>query len=347
MTRRSVIWGASIAVAALLAAPTAGAAPRPQVEAPTTTLLVSPWADLGRSTIPVAGRRRLAALARHARRFAGPEGLTVAISSRYASDPAAAQRWADFFASLVHGPELGLLFAYVAPLPEVEELCGPRALGCYRANRLVMVGDSSGGIAPASVAAHEYGHHVANNRINAPWRAIDWGTKRWASYANICARVADRTAFPGDEAGDYERNPGEAFAEAYRVLNERDRGLPFIWPVVDPSFVPDAGALEAVREDVRSPWTASPTRTIRIRFSGRRRVWTQRLPTTLDGDLVATSAAPNDFRLVDGGHEVARGAWTTGGGKSLAYQVCGHRSVVLRVTRVGAARTVVLKLSQP
>jgi hypothetical protein len=55
------------------------------------------------------------------------------------------------------------------------------ALGCYGGQTLVVVGESMDGIAPSSIATHEYGHHVAANRSNAPWPAIDWGTKRWAS----------------------------------------------------------------------------------------------------------------------------------------------------------------------
>src|SRR4051812_45836728 len=164
---------------------------------------------------------------------------------------------------------------------------------------------------------------------------------------NICSRVAERTAFPGDEGDAYRLNPGEGFAEAYRVLNERDRGLPFIWPIVDSTFIPDAAALDALREDVVAPWTAASTRTIRVRFTGARRVWTQRLTTPLDGDLSAVSASANDIQLLESGRSVARGAWTTGGGKSLAYHVCGRRSVDLRVARLGSRRTIVLKLTQP
>jgi hypothetical protein len=346
---KAIMWAATVAAMAVATATPAQAASPPRLEAPTVSFLASPLQGFGRDTMSGAGRRRLAALAWRARRFAvaGGDSVNVKVSPAYASDAGTAQRWADFFASLVHGPELGLLTAYVAPLDEVQQLCGEHSLGCYWANRLVIVGDSSGGIAPASVAAHEYGHHVANNRVNPPWRAIDWGTKRWASYMNICARVAQGTAFPGDEDAAYELNPGEAFAESYRVLNERDRGLPFIWPIVDASFIPDTGALQALREDVVNPWTASTTRTIRVRFTGSRRVWTQQVTTPLDGQLSATSGGSNDIQLIDDGHSVARGTWTTGGGKALAYQVCGRRSVGLRVARVGTARTIMLKLTQP
>jgi hypothetical protein len=184
---------------------------------------------------------------------------------------------------LLHGPELGLLKAYIAPLDEVEEICGARALGCYGANRLVMPGDSSGGIPPASVAAREYGHHVATNRLNPPWRAIDAGTKRWASYMNICARTARGTAFSGDEGSAYALNPAAGFAETYRVLNERERGLPFTWPILDASFIPDAEALQAAREDVLNPWRAPKTQTIRVRFTSGHRLWKRTLTTPLDG----------------------------------------------------------------
>ena len=53
---------------------------------------------------------------------ASGEQVTVFVSPSYASDPGAGQRWADFFASLVHGPELSLLTAYIAPYDEVQDL---------------------------------------------------------------------------------------------------------------------------------------------------------------------------------------------------------------------------------
>ena len=64
------------------------------------------------------------------------------------------------------------------------------------------VGETTDGIAPNSVATHEYGHHVAANSNNAPWRAIDWGTKRWASMVGVCSRVQSGMAFPGDEGAE-------------------------------------------------------------------------------------------------------------------------------------------------
>ena len=44
------------------------------------------------------------------------------------------------------------------------------------------------GHAPEYVLAHEYGHHIAAWRSNAPWEAVDWGPKHWASAMRACAR---------------------------------------------------------------------------------------------------------------------------------------------------------------
>src|SRR5213080_630505 len=58
--------------------------------------------------------------------------LTVYVSDSYAPGQVAPQTWADFFASLIHGSELSLLTAYVAPPAEVQAICrSSEAFGCY------------------------------------------------------------------------------------------------------------------------------------------------------------------------------------------------------------------------
>jgi hypothetical protein len=205
------------------------------------------------------------------------------------------------------------------------------------------------------VANHEYGHHVAANRSNAPWSGLHWGTKRWASGANVCARTAAGYLFPGNEDGNYRLNPGEAFAEAYRVLNEKRTGAAsFDWSLVDPSFLPDPAALKRVEEDVLRPWTTPATRTFSARFSPRTpRTWSVRLTTPLDGDLRVTLRLPagagHSLTLLsaDGGKLLARGLWAGVGTRTLGYRVCGNRSLVVRVTRNGRPSLFSVQVSRP
>src|SRR6266545_1649722 len=53
------------------------------------------------------------------------------------------------------------------------------------------------------------------HRSDAPWSALDYGTKRWASYIQVCAKARQGQLFPGaEEAPRYQLNPGEGFAPA-------------------------------------------------------------------------------------------------------------------------------------
>jgi len=286
--------------------------------------------------------------ARHV--VADGETVRVSVSPAYASDPQAGQRWAEFFGSLPHNSELARLEAYVAPLDEVQRICGGKVLGCYGSNHLVTMGESNGGVTAQSVAAHEYGHHIAQNRINTPWLAIDWGTKRWATRMDICGRVAAGTAIPGDEGLGYTFNPGEAFAETYRVLAETNgAAAAFDWPIVDPSFLPDDAALAAVRADVVDPWPGSTVTTVHTRFKGSARRWTTTLETPLDGDLSIRIDASDDVSLMaeDGRTVLARSTWTSAGGKEVHYRICGARHVQVRVSRSAARPRFTLRITKP
>lgn len=277
-------------------------------------------------------------------------GPTVRVSSAYAQPAAVAQKWTSFFEALVHGFELSVLDAYIAPLPEVQKICGSSdVLGCYGDDRLVMPDEGADGITATSIAAHEYGHHVAFNRVNAPWTALDWGPKRWATHERVCARTAVGTAAPGAEDANYALNPGEAWAETYRVLNESAAGIPLLWPIVDPSFEPDAGALAAAREDVVDPWTSHGATVKTRRFGSNARTWTTQVATPLDGELrVQVQPGSNDVALVgpDGG-TLARGSWSSSGARALDYVICGQRTVALRITRHTSRRAFTVRLSVP
>ena len=184
-------------------------------------------------------------------RTATGDSVTVYVSSTYTPEQVVPQQWAEFFAGIPHGSELGSVVVRIAPPDEVAALCGGDALGCYDARELVMPGSPYDGVAPEHVARHEYGHHIAAHRSNPPWRAADWGPKRWATAARVCTRSEQRTAFPGDDGTHYRLDPGEAFAESYRVLAERKAGAALAtWGLVDGSFYPDQAALHAVEQDV-------------------------------------------------------------------------------------------------
>jgi hypothetical protein len=278
------------------------------------------------------------------------ERVTVFFWIEYPVDHAVASRWAEFFAGLVHGKELGSLRAYVAPQTEVAAICGsPSALGCYGESKLFTIGATTDGYAPSTIAAHEYGHHVAANRVNAPWLALDWGTKRWASGESICTRAAAGTVFPGNESFLYRLNPGEGFAEAYRVLNEKRAGA------VDSRFIPDDAALQRIEQDVLQPWSAPTLRTFPAHFSarqGRTRTWSLPVATPLDGDLTVKLRVPGPgYRLTllspDRGAVLARGRSAGRGTKTLRYRVCGTRSVVVRVSGTGTALPFSLQVSVP
>jgi hypothetical protein len=273
-------------------------------------------------------------------------GAFVSVFVSPAFDASAGRSFADYLDSLVHGSELGLLRAYVATPEEVDEICGAAALGCYGGDMLVAVGEVVDGVTPQQAIAHEYGHHIAAHRLNPPWPAVDWGTKRWASHADVCARAAVHAVFPGDESSLYHLNPGEAFAEVYRVLNERRLGATALeWSLVDRSFYPDQTSLDLVEQDVRDPWTA-PRRMVSTTTLARgRRSWSTSVSTPLDGDLSVTlqlrRAGSASLRLLDDkGAVVGRGLWSSGTRLSASTRVCGARSLKVRVTAAPGTRLV-------
>ena len=201
------------------------------------------------------------------------DGETVTIfvqDELLAADPTTPQRFADLLTSLLHGSELSQLTLNLATLDRVRQVCGAGALGCYspRAMSIVALGQDLRTITARSIVTHEYGHHLANSRSNEPWPAVDWGTKRWASYENICKRSKSGELFPGDESENYEFNPGEDFAENYRVLNERRLGVEELpWQVVDASLYPDQTALDLLAQDITNPWTHATSTTLRGTFT--------------------------------------------------------------------------------
>lgn len=284
------------------------------------------------------------------------ETVTVYAADEYlAADPGFNQRWADFLSGLLHGPELSTLTLYVAPLARTRQLCGAGALGCYDGEEqtIVALGDDLRGITAQSVVTHEYGHHIASNRKNDPWLAVDWGTKRWASYENVCKRAHDGELVPGDEGDYYQQNPGEVFAETYRVFSERRSGLPESdWEVVDASLYPDDTALIVLEQDVSQPWAGNTTTTFAGRFGTGGTGRGYRVPTAYDGVFQVTLTEPAGtaytLRVVDPADGTVL-AERTGSRrvKTVRASVCGQRTLQVQVKRVSGSGPFTVQISKP
>lgn len=274
--------------------------------------------------------------------------IQIQVSDSYPVDQTMPQGWATFLGSLVHGPEMAKLTLDLIPTGELTKQCGVEALACYdpRSQTIYATPEDQIDEPPAKeVVIHEYGHHIANNRSDAPWPAEDWGTKRWATYEQICKKTLDGTASPGDEGFDYQQNPGEAFAEAYRVLNLTKQGATDIrWDIVDDAFRPDATALQLLEQDITTPWTKPTVTHLRGSF-GNGVVRTFGVSTALDGTFVATLHAPAKAKLSlvlsDGSRVVARGS------TKLHYAICGQRTLTLQVQRISGKGSFTVDLSKP
>jgi hypothetical protein len=344
-----------VLLAALSAGGAAGSARTPSYPSTTRALLAAPHGTLD-----------VARLARSSTTWRGGpvttstgETVRVFVSDSLPAEAVTPEERAEFLASLTHGPELSLLTAYFATLEEVQEVCGRRALGCYGRNQMFVPGTDEGlaltGATADEVVRHEYGHHVAFHRSNTPWLALDWGPKRWASAVDVCARVARNEAYPGNQGTNYRLNPGEAWAETYRLMDERRAGITTAtWSIVAPSFYPGEPALQAAEADVLDPWTAPRGVSYRRTFGrSTRKVWLIPIATPLDGTLRATVTLPRN-----GTHEVtlltasrktvlARATRSSPRVRQLTATVCGQRSVVLRVVQRGALGPVAVSVSVP
>ena len=282
------------------------------------------------------------------------EPVQIEVSDAYPQDPALPQRWADYLASLVHGDELAALTAYLAPFDEVQSICGEDALACYSSQVQTLVAPAenpAADLTTEAIVAHEYGHHVAANRLNPPWRAIEYGTKRWATYMNVCAQAATGDVYPGaEDAERYALNPGEGFAEAYRVLNQQQLGQPLLaWQIVSPTFFPDSTALQLIEQDVRTPWTGPTTSRLAGSLAARR-AKTSTVATPLDGTARMTLRVSRGAVTADvlaGTKRLARVTVSAGRAASRSVTVCGQRSLRVRLSAGRRAATYTATVAKP
>lgn len=261
--------------------------------------------------------------------------VNVRVSSGYSNPEGAAQDLVDFLGGLLHGDEMNRLSVFLATPSEIRHECGAAALACYypSGDQMVVSGEDSGPGQPPRelVITHEYGHHVAENRNNAPWSALDRGTKRWSSYEGICRRIERRTIRPSR----YFQNPGEAFAEAFAFYHYPDV-YKWEWRIARP----DAGAFAAIYDDVTLPWSGRTPTEWSGSLDGTVRRQATRLGTPLDGRLKVTLDGPAgaefDLLVVAGnGGRVLKRATAIGADETLFYTLCGRRAVRI-VVRGGA-----------
>jgi len=284
------------------------------------------------------------------------EAVTVYTSDAYPVDQAVGQRWADFLAGLIHGPELARVTVYLVHPSEIPEECGDDAAACYDPSTRTIVTpgeDTPDGPTAEAALLHEYGHHLAHSRSNAPWPAVEWGTKRWATALGVCGRVRAGTLFPGGSAERYRLSPAEGVAESYRVLHERRAGVATpLWTLLDGSLYPSEAALRALELDVTTPWERPALTTFRGNFARTGPATrTFRVATPLDGTMVVSTRAPSTVSvslqlLAPTGTTIVTSG-LAGQAPSLTTDVCGQRTVTVRVRRVKGSGPFTLQVSRP
>jgi hypothetical protein len=261
---------------------------------------------------PPAARARAAGDS-PAKAYATSDGQRVSVrfSASYTPDPAVAQSYVDFLGGLPHGNELSKLKMYIATPDEVRDHCGgvEGTLACYdpATSRMTVPGeqtaDQGDGVTTSYVIAHEYGHHIARYRSNAPFPALHFGPKRWASYEQVCLNTIKGRLAPGDEGERYLDNPGEAWADTYAHLEYPDVAWQFT-----PLLTPSPASKDAALLDVLQPWTKPVVKTFRGRFlPGLSRTQRFEIELQLDGVLRVKLDGPRganfDIRLASLGRD--------------------------------------------
>lgn len=274
-------------------------------------------------------------------------GETVAIAVTEACQAACTaadpQLIANTLGTFIHGPEMGLLTVQLNTPSQIEYDCGYGAQACYYGAESKIVLSGNDGSAPDGagreyVLAHEYGHHVARHRESPPPfpPAIDWGTARWASYEDVCRRSRTGSLFAGSGGLRYFRDPGEAFAESFARLRFPESDVAWRWLRV---LEPDAGAFEAIRDDVLDPWLGRTPLRMQGRLPPRKKGAAARtLGTPIDGtvSLRPTGKARFDLDLLNPLGQLLR---TSRHGFSfrhrLNFTVCGQSRLRIAIRSSG------------
>jgi hypothetical protein len=293
---RPIAFAAAAVIAALLALPLSAAAARERDLPGATPMPPAAVMDHLEDRVfegPAPHAARIARAGADTRSYLTDDGhrVEIEVSPSYPFDPAADQTLVDFLGSRLHGRELGTLSVYVGAPREVRELCGghPAVVACYSIYeaRMYVPGEAVHGIPVDYPLTHEYGHHVANQRSNTPWDALDWGPKHWASALRVCTHVEAGRLFPGNQGAHYRDDPGEGFADGYAHVHFPE--LPWHFNRL---MRPRPSVFAAIRRDVLRPWTGPRSRTFRGRLGPRRGTRTFRIPVRLDGNVRLHVAGP-------------------------------------------------------
>jgi hypothetical protein len=254
--------------------------------------------------------------------------VRVRVSAAYADPEVRAQELVNFLGTLLHGDEMNDLTVTLATPGEIRVLCGLGAIACYYpdAEQMVVSGEDGAPDQPPRefVIAHEYGHHLAANRSNKPWRALERGTKRWSTYEGICRGIKRRKIRPGR----YFENPGEAFAEAFAFYHFPNV-ISWVWDIAQPN----QGSFDAIFADVQFPWKKRTS----VRWSGRRVKLDGPRRADFDVNLLATHKRRRVLR-----HTVSPSS-----DESLRFTVCGRRAVRVEVHRFKGAGHFDVRAARP
>ena len=367
---RSALCAVLCLAGALVAlTPAAGAVSRGRPLSERSTLeLPGPGAPFPDTLIGGGRRLSRASGTARARSFPVLGGEQVDVSSSYYSD-AEMQNVVNVLGGLVHGPEMNTLSVYVATPDEITDMCGPGALACYAPgiSEMVVSGEDGSpyGVPRDFTIAHEYGHHIANNRANAPWTALDTGAKRWATYQRVCQGTRKGQLFPGDEDYHYWENPGEGFAESNAHLNYPGVSVPWGYSLL---LRPTDRSLAKLRADITDPWSQPAT----VAWSGstwpgRRNPAQHRFSTPLDGQIEIRLSGPvgSNFDLYVLGpklrakrpkrhhrhlrprRRVVERAVSGGSSEQIDTTLCGQSSIRVEVRRRSGSGPFTVSVTRP